>query len=108
MADPVGLEQLDHPGDLVDRPGLTGVDRQPEPELARPTEEALVVGDPERGRFGTGDVDPDHAPVAPMDGLLDDDLVELVREGPVEAEQQPGLDRVLQGRPVHPRAGRRR
>ena len=39
--------------------------------------------------------------VAPADRLLDDDLVELERERPVEAEDEPGLDRVLEGRPVH-------
>ena len=39
--------------------------------------------------------------VAVGDGLLDDDLVELVREGPVEAEDQAGRDRVLEHRAVH-------
>jgi hypothetical protein len=105
VADPVRLEQLDDPGDLVDRPGFAGVDGQPEAELARSSKEALVVGDPERGGLGARDIDPHHAPVAPQDGFLDEDLIELVGERPVEAEQQPGLDRVLEGRPVHPAQG---
>ena len=88
MADPVGLEQLDDPGDLLDRPGLAGVDGQAQPELAGPPEQPSVVGDAERGRLGPGDVDPDDAPVAPGDRLLDEDLVELERESPVEAEDQ--------------------
>ena len=99
MADAVGLEQLDDPGDLIDRARLAGVDGEPEPVLARPAEEPPVVGDPERRRLGAGDVDADDAPVAPGDRLLDDDLVELVRERPVEAEDQPGLDRVLEASP---------
>ena len=37
------------------------------------------------------------------DGLLGDDLVELERERAVEAEDEAGLDRVLEGRPVHAR-----
>ena len=102
MTDPVGLEQLDDPGHLVDRPGLARVDGDPEAVLARPPEEALVIGDPERGGFGAGDVDTDDAPVTPADRLLHDDLVELVRKGPVEAEDEPGLDGVFQRRPVHP------
>ena len=107
MADPVGLEQLDDPGDLLDRAGFAGVDRQPETELARPPEEASVVGDAEGRRFGAGDVDADDAAVAPADRLLDDDLVELVRERAVEAEDEPGLDRVFETRLVHA-ADRRR
>ncbi len=86
MPDAVRLEQLDDPGDLLDRARLTGVDRQAEPELARPAEEPSVVGDAEGRRFGAGDVDPDDAAVAPGDRLLDDDLVELERERAVEAE----------------------
>ena len=70
VADPVRLEQLDDPGDLLDRPGLAGVDRQPEAELAGPAEEAPVVGDAEGRRLGAGDVDADDAPVAPRDRLL--------------------------------------
>ena len=86
MADPVGLEQLDHPGDLLDRPGLAGVDGQAEAVLTGSPEQPTVVGDPEGRRLGPGDVDPDDAAVAPGDRLLDEDLVELEREGPVEAE----------------------
>ena len=70
MADPVGLEQLDDPGDLVDRAGLAGVDGQAEAVLAGPPEEPPVVGDAEGRRFGAGDVDADDAPVAPGDRLL--------------------------------------
>ena len=88
MADPVGLEQLDDPRDLLDRAGLAGVDGEAETELARPAEEAPVVGHAEGRGFGAGDVDPDDAPIAPGDGLLDDDLVELERERPVEAEDE--------------------
>jgi hypothetical protein len=40
VADPVGLEQLDDPGDLLDRPGFAGVDGQAQAVLARPAEEA--------------------------------------------------------------------
>ena len=108
MPDPVGLEQLDDPGDLVDRARLAGVHGQTEPELARPPEEPPVVGDAEGRRFGAGDVDPDDAPVAPADRLLDDDLVELEREGAVEAEDESRLDRVLETRPCPSRARRRR
>ena len=104
MADPVGLEQLDDPGHLVDRAGLAGVDGEPQAELARPAEEPAVVGDAEGRRFGAGDVDADHAAVAPLDRLLGDDLVELERERAVEAEDEPGLDRVLERRLVHARA----
>ena len=102
MADPVGLEQLDDPGHLVDRAGLAGMDGEPEAELARPAEEPAVVGDAERRRFGAGDVDADDAAIAPLDRLLGDDLVELERERAVEAEDEPRLDRVLEGRLVHP------
>ena len=70
MADPVGLEQLDDPGDLLDRAGFAGVDGEPQAELAGPPEEPPVVGDPERGRLRPGDVDADDAPVAPGDRLL--------------------------------------
>ena len=85
---PVGLEQLDDPGDLVDRARLAGVDGEAQPVLARAPEEPPVVGDPEGRRFGAGDVDADHAAVAPADRLLDDDLVELERERAVEAEDR--------------------
>ena len=88
MADPVGLEQLDDPGDLVDRAGLAGVDREPEAVLAGPPEQPPVVGDAEGRRLRAGDVDADDAAIAPGDRLLRDDLVELVRERPVEAEDQ--------------------
>ena len=83
------------------------MDRQAEPELARPPEEPPVVGHPEGRRFGAGDVDPDDAPIAPADRLLDDDLVELEREGAVEAEDEPGLDRVFETRLVHAADGGR-
>ena len=101
VADAVGLEQLDDAGDLVDRPGLAGVDRDPEAVLAGAAHQAPVVGDPEGGRFGAGDVDADHPPVAPGDRLLHDDLVELERERAVEAEDQARLHRVLERRAVH-------
>ena len=65
MPDPVGLEQLDDPGDLVDRAGFAGVDREPEAELARAPEEAAVVGDAEGRRLRAGDVDADDAAIAP-------------------------------------------
>ena len=106
VADPVRLQQLDDPGDLVDRAGLPGVDGDPEAVLAGTAEQPPVVGHPERGRLGAGDVDPDDAPVAPGDRLLGDDLVELERERPVQAEDQPGLDRVLEASPG-PCRGRR-
>ena len=78
------------------------MDRQAQPVLAGPPEDASIVGHPERRRLGPGDVDADDAPVAPADRLLHDDLVQLVREGAVEAEDQARLDRVLERRPVHP------
>ena len=62
--------------------------------VERPAEEAAVVGHPEGRRFGAGDVDPDDPAIAPGDRLLDEDLVELVRERAVEAEDQARLDRV--------------
>ena len=49
MADPVGLERLDDPGDLVDRAGLASVDGQAQTELAGSAKEAAIVGDAERG-----------------------------------------------------------
>ena len=101
VADPVGLEQLDDPRDLLDRPGLAGMDRDPEPELSRAAQQASVVGDPERRGLGARDVDADDAAVAPQDRLLHDDLVELVREGAVEAEDQARFHRVLERRAVH-------
>ena len=88
MADAVGLELVDDAGDLVDRAGLAGVDGDPEAVLACAPEQPPIVGDAEGGRLGARDVDPDHAPVAPRDRLLDDDLVEVVRERAVEAEDQ--------------------
>ena len=84
MADPVGLEQLDDAGDLLDRAGLPGMHGEPEAVLARSPEEPAVVGDAERRGLRTGDIDADHPAIPPRDRLLDDDLVELVREGPVE------------------------
>ncbi len=102
MTDPIGLEELDDASDLVGRAGFAGVDGQAKAVLARPPEEAAVVGDPERRRLGPGDVDPHHAAIAPGDGLLRDDLVELERERAVQAEDEPRLDRVLERRLVHP------
>ena len=88
-------------------PDFAGVHRDPEPVLPSAAEEPPVVGDPEGCRLGSGDVDPDHATIAPQDRLLHDDLVELVRECPVQAEDQAGSHRVLEGRPVHsPHGGR--
>ena len=104
---PVRLQQLDDASHLLDRSGLAGVDGQAEPELARPAEEPAVVGHPEGRRFGAGDVDPDDPPIAPGDRLLDEDLVELVRERAVEAEDQARLDRVLEAGLVHPAQGGR-
>ena len=83
------------------------MDGQAEPVLAGPPEDAPIVGDPEGRRLGPGDVDADDAPVAPADRLLHDDLVQLVREGAVEAEDQARLDRILERRPVHPAHGGR-
>ena len=108
MADAVGLEQLDDPGDLLDRARFAGVDGQAQAVLAGPPEEPPIVGDPEGRRFGPGDVDADDAPIAPADRLLGDDLVELEREGPVEAEDEARLDRVLEAGLVHARARPRR
>ena len=79
----------------------------PEAVLADPPEQAPVVGHAERRGLGARDVDADHAPVAPGDRLLRDDLVELVRERAVEAEDQARLDGVLEGRLVHPAHGGR-
>ena len=51
-----------------------------------------------------GDVDPDHAPRSPADGLRGEDLVQLAAERTVEAEDEPGLDlRVFEDRAVHAR-----
>ena len=50
VADAVGLELLDDPGDLLDRPRLAGVDGEPEAVLARPPEQPPVVG---TGRWPT-------------------------------------------------------
>ena len=52
VADAVGLEQLDDARDLLDRPGLAGVDRDPEAELAGAAQQAPVVGDPEGRGLG--------------------------------------------------------
>ena len=101
MADPVRLELLDDLGDLLDGPRLAGVDGDPQVVPAHPLEEVPILLDPEAGRLRARDVDPDDPPVAPADRLLRDDLVELVGEGTVQAEDQPRPDRVLEDRPVH-------
>ena len=106
MADPVRLEELHDPPDLLDRTRLTGVHRETQTELARATEQASVVRYPEGRRLGPGDIDADHAAVPPSDRLLGDDLVQLVREGTVEAEDQARLDRVFESRLVHSSNGR--
>ena len=96
-----GSRSCDDPRDLLHWTGLAGVDGDPHAVLASPSEQAAVVGHPERRGLRAGDVDADHTPVTPRDGLLHDDLVELVRERAIEAEQEPGLHRVLQRRLVH-------
>ena len=102
MTDAIGLQQLDHPSDLVDGAGFAGVDGQAEAVLAGPPKEPAIVGNTERGRLGPGDVDPDDAPIPPGDRLLHDDLVQLVGKGPIQAKDQARLDRVLQRGLVHP------
>ena len=79
----------------------------PRPYWRDLAEDPAVVGHPERRALGAGDVDADDAPVPPRDRLLGDDLVELVRERAVEAEDEAGLDGVLERRAVHA-ADRRR
>ena len=101
MADPIRLEFLQHGGDLFDRARLAAVDGNPEAELAGTGEEVAVVGRPEVGRLRAGDVDTDDASVAPGDRFLDDDFVQPKREVAVQAEDQAGLDRVLEHGPVH-------
>ena len=73
----------------------------PRPCRRQRSNRRLVVGRPEVGRFRARDVDADDAAVAVGDRLLRDDLVELVREGAVEAEDQARRDRVLEHRAVH-------
>ena len=75
------------------------MDRDPEPELAGAAHQPAVVGDAEGRGLGPGDVDADDAAIPPRDRLLRDDLVELVRERAIEAEDQARLDRVLEASP---------
>ena len=107
MPNPIRLEQLDHPGDLLGRSGLAGMDGQAEPELASPPEDPLVVSDAEGARLRAGDIDADHPAIPPGDRLLDENLVQLVGKGPVEAEDEARFDRVLQSGPIHPAQRRR-
>ncbi len=88
-------------------PDFAGVDRDAEAVLPRPPEESAIVGDAEGRCLRARDVDTDDAAVPPADRLLGDDLVELERERSVEAEDEPGLDRVLEGRLVHAAQGGR-
>src|ERR1041385_3574348 len=96
MPDSIRLQELDDPGHLLGGSRLAGVKGQAQPELPRAAVEALVVGDAEGRRFGPGHVDPDHAAVPPGDRLLGNDLVELVWEGAVEAEDQARLDGIFE------------
>src|SRR3954454_9409777 len=78
------------------------MDGETETELAGSPEQPSVVRHPERRSLRPGDIDTDDAAIPPRDRLLGDDLVQLVREGAVEAEDQARLDRVFEGRLVHP------
>src|SRR6185503_607854 len=63
VTDPVRLEQLDDPGDLIDGPRFARVDGDAQPVLACPTKEAAVIGDTEGRRLRAGDIDADYASI---------------------------------------------
>src|SRR4051794_11482232 len=77
------------------------MDGETETELAGSPEQPSVVGYAERRSLRPGDIDADDAAIPPRDRLLGDDLVQLVREGAVEAEDQAWLHGVFEGRLVH-------
>ena len=74
----------------------------PSPARAHLGEQVAVVGEAEAGRLRAGDVHRHHAAVPPGDGLGGDDLVQLVLEGAVQAEDEarPHL-RVFEHGPIH-------
>ena len=104
MTDTRRIERLDRLLDLVRSPGLPGMDGDAQAGPAALVDDVAVVREPKALDHRPGDVDPDHAPRSPADGLGGEDLVQLAAEGPVEAEDEPGLDlRVLEDRAVHAR-----
>jgi len=78
VADARRLELFDDLRNLLDRAGLAGVNGDAESALASPVEESAVVGRPEVGRLGPGNVDADDASATVGDCLLGNDLVERV------------------------------
>src|SRR5688572_29745866 len=96
VPDALGLEMLQHLVDRVPVLILTSVHGQAQARAARLLEERRVVAVLEVGVRRAGDVDPDDATAPVRNGLLDDDLVERVREGAIEAEEESRLHRILE------------
>ena len=95
------LQLLDDLGDLFHWPRFAGMDRCAQPLPTDPGEQALVIGGLEVGRFGACDIDTDDATSPVGDCFLGNDLVQLIRKGPVQAEDQARIDRVLEDSSVH-------
>ena len=96
VSDALGLEVLEHLVHRVPVLVLPRMHREPQAGAARLLEERGVVAILEVRVRRARDVDPDHAAVAVRDRLVDDDLVQRVAEGPIEAEDEGGAHRVLE------------
>src|SRR6266566_430441 len=96
VADAVGIEMLQHFVNALPVVVFPGVDGEAEPGLACLLEQRRVIAVVEIGILAAGDVDADNATMAVRDRLLDDDRVQRLPEGPVQAEDEPGLYRVLE------------
>src|SRR5205814_2381691 len=100
--------RLEVPHDLVDGTPvlvLTGVDRDAEAGFAGLLEQGGVVGVMEVQVLRAGDIDRQDAALSVLDRLLDDDLVQAQVERAIEAEDEPGLDRILERRAIARGAG---
>ena len=89
-------------------PGLAGVDREPEAVLAGPPEEPPVVGDAE-GRPTSGPAMSMPTTPRSRQAIAFSTMISLSSYGNARSRQKirPGLDRVLEGRPVHAADGGR-
>src|SRR5437773_5726225 len=76
--------------------------RDAEPRLTRLLEQGGVVPIVKVRILATGDVDADHPAMAIRDRLLEDDRVQRLVESPVQAKDEPGLDRVFEESSVEP------
>ena len=106
MADAIGPQVLDDLPHVLDAPLLAGVNRDAEPSLARLLHQPCVRAIREVWVGRASDVDADDAALPVAERLLDDDGVDLQREGAIHHQNQPGAHlRIFQQRAVLPANG---